>query len=163
MAYKDEYEVARLYTDGNFRKQVAAELGGDNRRFEFHLAPPLLTKPDPTTSEPRKISFGPWMMSAFGLLAKLKVLRGTPLDMFGYSPERRTERKLIKDYIALLDEVLGKLTPENHAVAVGLAAVPEKIRGFGPVKARHLTSAKAEEAALLEQFRTGRPLLKAAE
>jgi indolepyruvate ferredoxin oxidoreductase len=163
MAYKDEYEVARLYTDGNFRKQVAAELGGDNLRFEFHLAPPLLAKPDPTTGEPRKISFGPWMMSAFGLLAKLKVLRGTPFDMFGYSQERRTERRLIEDYVALLDEVLGNLTPENHAVAVGLAAIPEKIRGFGPVKARHLRSAKAEEAALLEQFRTGRSLLKAAE
>jgi indolepyruvate ferredoxin oxidoreductase len=163
MAYKDEYEVARLYTDGNFRKQVAAELGGDNLRFEFHLAPPLLAKPDPTTGEPRKISFGPWMMSAFGVLAKMKFLRGTPFDIFGYSQERRTERKLVEDYIGLLEEVLGKLTPDNHALAVGLAAVPEKIRGFGPVKARHLTSAKAEEAALLEQFRTGRPLLKAAE
>ena len=164
MATKDEYEVARLYTDGNFRKQVAAELGGESLRFEFHLAPPLLAKADPATGEPRKMSFGPWMMSAFALLAKLKFLRGTAFDIFGYSEERRTERKLVEDYIAMLDEVLGKLTSDNHALAVGLAAIPEKIRGFGPVKTRHLVTAKADEAALLEQFRAGKPpLLKAAE
>jgi indolepyruvate ferredoxin oxidoreductase len=104
------------------------------------------------------------MMSVFKLLAKLKVLRGTPLDIFGYSKERFTERKLVADYEAMLDEVLARLTPENHALAVGLAAIPEKIRGFGPVKARHLVAAKADEAALLEQFRAGTPpLLKAAE
>ena len=164
MAYKDEYEVARLYTDGNFQKQVASELGGDKLRFEFHLAPPLLAKIDPTTGVPRKISFGPWMMGAFKLLARLKFLRGTPFDVFGYSTERRTERQLVADYEALLDEILSKLTPDNHPLAVGLAAIPEKIRGFGHVKARHLVAAKADEAALLEQFRSGKPpLLKAAE
>src|SRR3954452_11568924 len=164
MAYKDEYEVARLYTDGNFLKQVANELGGDKLRFEFHLAPPLLARPDPATGEPRKISFGPWMMSAFKLLARLKFVRGTPFDIFGYTDERKTERKLIADYEAMLDEILAKLTPANHPVAVGLAAIPEKIRGFGPVKARHLVAAKADEAALLEQFRSGLPpVLKAAE
>jgi indolepyruvate ferredoxin oxidoreductase len=164
MAYKDEYEVARLYTDGAFLKQVGSELGGENLRFEFHLAPPLLAKINPATGLPRKMSFGPWMMSAFKLLAKFKFLRGTPLDIFGYSQERRTERKLIDDYAAMLDEVLGKLNSENHALAVGLAAIPEKIRGFGHVKARHLVAAKADEAALLEQFRSGvPPLLKAAE
>jgi indolepyruvate ferredoxin oxidoreductase len=164
MAYKDEYEVARLYTDGNFLKQVANELGGENLRFEFHLAPPLLASRDSETGELRKMSFGPWMMRAFGLLAKLKFLRGTPLDIFGYSEERRTERKLVADYEAMLDEVLGKLDADNHPLAVGLAAIPEKIRGFGHVKARHLVAAKADEAALLEQFRSGKPpLLKAAE
>jgi indolepyruvate ferredoxin oxidoreductase len=164
MAYKDEYEVARLYTDGTFLKQVASEIGGENLRFEFHLAPALLARADPATGEPRKMSFGPWMMRVFKLLAKLKVLRGTPFDIFGYSKERVTERKLIADYEAMLDNVLARLTPENHALAVGLAAVPEKIRGFGPVKARHLAAAKADEAALLEQFRAGSPpLLKAAE
>ena len=164
MAYKDEYEVARLYTDGAFLKQVANELGGENLRFEFHLAPPLLARADAVTGEPRKISFGPWVMSVFKLLARLKFLRGTAFDIFGYSKERVTERKLIADYEAMLDEVLAKLTPGNHACAVGLAAIPEKIRGFGPVKARHLSAAKADEAALLEQFRTGTPpLLKAAE
>jgi indolepyruvate ferredoxin oxidoreductase len=164
MAYKDEYEVARLYTDGNFLKQVGNELGGDKLRFEFHLAPPLLARKDPVTGLPRKISFGPWMMGAFKLLARLKFLRGTPFDIFGYSQERRTERKLIADYEATLDEVLAKLTPDNHPLAVGLAAIPEKIRGFGHVKARHLAAAEADEAALMEQFRSGKPpLLKAAE
>jgi indolepyruvate ferredoxin oxidoreductase len=164
MAYKDEYEVARLYTDGNFLKQVANELGGDNLRFEFHLAPPLLARLHPATGEPRKISFGPWMMSAFKLLARLKFLRGTAFDIFGYSEDRRTERKLLADYEAMLDEILTKLTAVNHPLAVGLAAIPEKIRGFGPVKVRHLVAAKADEAALLEQFRSGLPpVLKAAE
>ncbi len=97
-------------------------------------------------------------------MAKLKFLRGTALDPFGRSLERRTERKLIADYEAMLDEVLARLTPENHHLAVGLAAIPEKIRGFGHVKQRHLAAAKADEAALLEQFRAGAPvLLKAAE
>jgi indolepyruvate ferredoxin oxidoreductase len=164
MAYKDEYEVARLYTDGTFLKQVKTELGGENLRFEFHLAPPLLARRDPVTGLPRKISFGPWMMSAFKLLARLKSLRGTAFDIFGYSDERRTERKLVAGYEAMLGEVLGKLTPENHALAVALAGIPEKIRGFGHVKARHLAAAKAEEATLMEQFRSGKPpLMKAAE
>jgi indolepyruvate ferredoxin oxidoreductase len=164
MAYKDEYEVARLYTDGNFLKQVASTFDGGDLRFEFHLAPPILAKPDPVTGVPRKRSFGPWMMRAFGMLAKFKVLRGTALDPFGYSQERRTERKLIAEYEAMLDEVTGKLNAVNHPIAVALAAVPEKIRGFGHVKARHLAAAKADEAALLEQFRFGKPpLLKAAE
>jgi indolepyruvate ferredoxin oxidoreductase len=164
MAYKDEYEVARLYTDGSFAKQVAREFDGDNLRFEFHLAPPLLAPRDENTGLPRKMSFGPWLMPAFRLLAKLKFLRGSALDPFGRSLERQTERKLIEDYEAMLDEVLGKLTPENHHLAVGLAVIPEKIRGFGHVKQRHLTAAKADEAALFEQFRAGAPaLLKAAE
>jgi indolepyruvate ferredoxin oxidoreductase len=164
MAYKDEYEVARLYTDGTFLKQVEQSFAGDNLRFEFHLAPPLLAKIDKATGESKKMSFGPWVLKAFGVLKHFKVLRGTPLDIFGYSQERRTERKLIADYEAMLDEVLRKLTPENHPVAVGLAAIPEKIRGFGHVKTRHLKAAKADEAALLDQFRaTSSPMLKAAE
>ena len=164
MAYKDEYEVARLYTDGAFLKQVETEFDGDNLRFEFHLAPPLLARRDKTTGLPRKMSFGPWILPVFRLLAKFKSLRGTPFDPFGRSLERRTERKLIGDYEAMLDEVLAGLTPDNHHIAVGLAAIPEKIRGFGHVKQQHLTAAKADEAALLEQFRAGAPvLLKAAE
>src|SRR6185295_3223507 len=164
MAYKDEYEVARLYSDGAFKKQVAAAFGSEGLRFEFHLAPPLLARINPATGEPKKISFGPWMMTAFGVLARLKFLRGSAFDPFGYSTERKTERALIADYEAMLDEVLDKLTPANHHLAVGLAAIPEKIRGFGPVKLRHLKAAKADEAALFEQFRAGgAPLLKAAE
>jgi indolepyruvate ferredoxin oxidoreductase len=164
MAYKDEYEVARLFTDGEFLKQVKNEFDEGNLRFEFHLAPPLLARRDPETGEPRKISFGPWMMPLFRLLAPLKGLRGTAFDLFGYSVERKMERRLIAEYEAMLSEVLARLTPENHALAVGLAAIPEKIRGFGHVKMRHLTAAKADEAALFEQFRSGAaPLLKAAE
>jgi indolepyruvate ferredoxin oxidoreductase len=164
MAYKDEYEVARLYTDGSFARQVEAEFAGDHLRLQFHLAPPLLAPRDKTTGLPRKMSFGPWLLPVFRLLAKLKFLRGTAFDPFGRTLERRTERKLIGDYEAMLDEVLAKLTPENHHLAVGLAAVPEKIRGFGHVKQRHLAAAKADEAALFEQLRAGSPaLLKAAE
>ena len=164
MAYKDEYEVARLYTDGAFVKQVNSELGGENLRFDFHLAPPLLARRDKATGEPRKMTFGPWIFPLFGLLAKFKFLRGTAFDPFGYSTERKTERELVRDYEAMLDEVLAKLDADNHHIAVGLAAIPEKIRGFGHVKLRHLKAAKADEAALLDQFRAGpAPLLKAAE
>jgi indolepyruvate ferredoxin oxidoreductase len=164
MAYKDEYEVARLYTDGAFEKQVKTEFDGDSLRYEFHLAPPLLARRDKSTGLPRKMSFGPWLLPAFRVLAKLKFLRGTSLDPFGRSAERRTERRLIEDYEATLGEVLAGLTPENHPIAVGLAAIPEKIRGFGHVKQQHLVAAKANETALLEQFRAGAPmLLKAAE
>jgi indolepyruvate ferredoxin oxidoreductase len=164
MAYKDEYEVARLYTDGSFLRQVANELEGDNLRFEFHLAPPLLASRDKETGQLKKMSFGPWILQAFRMLASLRFLRGTPLDPFGWTAERRTERALIADYRTMLDEILAGLRPDNHHLAVALATMPEKIRGFGHVKDWHLKAAKSEEAALLEQFRTGRaPLLNAAE
>ena len=106
-----------------------------------------MARRDKTTGLPRKMSFGPWLLPAFRLLAKLKFLRGTALDPFGRSLERRTERKLIGDYEAMLDEVLARLTPDNHHLAVGLAVIPEKIRGFGHVKQQHLAAAKADEAA----------------
>jgi indolepyruvate ferredoxin oxidoreductase len=164
MAYKDEYEVARLYADESFRKQVNSEVGGENLRLSVHLAPPLLARRDKFTGEPRKITFGPWIFPVFKLLAKLKFLRGTALDPFGYSSERKTERALVRDYEAMLEEVLAKLNTASHHIAVGLAAIPEKIRGFGHVKMRHLNAAKADEAALFEQWRADRaPLLKAAE
>jgi indolepyruvate ferredoxin oxidoreductase len=164
MAYKDEYEVARLYTDTSFVERVKSSFDGDNLRFEFHLAPPLLARRDAKTGEPKKMSFGPWMLNVFAVLAKFKFLRGTPLDPFGYSAERRSERRLLADYRVLLQEIMAELTVANHPAAVALAALPEKIRGFGPVKQRHLTAAKAEEAALREQFRSGpAPFLKAAE
>jgi indolepyruvate ferredoxin oxidoreductase len=154
MAYKDEYEVARLYTDGSFAKQIAASFEGD-MKLEFHLAPPLFAKHDPVTGRPRKMNFGAWMMRAFGFLARFKFLRGTAFDPFGYSSERRMERRLIEDYRAVVEEIVHALTAENHALAVAIASIPEKIRGFGPVKEKHLTAAKAEEAALLARFRAG--------
>jgi indolepyruvate ferredoxin oxidoreductase len=153
MAYKDEYEVARLYTNGHFERQVATAFEGENLTYEFHLAPPLFARKDPVTGVPRKMSFGPWMMRAFRALAPLRVLRGTPLDVFGYTHERKTERQLIRDFEGLIGEIMRKLTPANHAIAVGLAGIPQKIRGFGHIKERNLKSAKAEEAALLGRFR----------
>jgi indolepyruvate ferredoxin oxidoreductase len=164
MAYKDEYEVARLYAGEEFSRQVRTTFAGEDLRLEFHLAPPMLARKDGRTGAPQKMSFGPWMMTLFRLLAKLKGLRGTALDPFGYTQERRTERALIADYEAMLVEILERLTPESHHLAVALAAIPDKIRGFGHIKMRSLTAAKAEEAALLAQFRSGAPvLLKAAE
>jgi indolepyruvate ferredoxin oxidoreductase len=150
MAYKDEYEVARLYTDGAFAKQLAAEFEG-GARLEFHLAPPILGKTD-AQGNPVKTTFGPWMMKAFGILANLKRLRGTRLDPFGYTEERKTERRLIAEYEGMIDYVAARLTPANHAVAVALASVPEKIRGFGHVKARHLKAALGEREELMRRF-----------
>jgi indolepyruvate ferredoxin oxidoreductase len=152
MAYKDEYEVARLYTDRRFLKALNAQFEGDFR-LRFHLAPPLLSRPDPVTGEARKMTFGPWMMRAFRVLAAIRGLRGTAVDIFGYTAERKTERRLIADYEALLKEIAATLGAHNHAIAIELAAIPENIRGYGHVKARHLAAAKAEEAALLEAYR----------
>jgi indolepyruvate ferredoxin oxidoreductase len=150
MAVKDEYEVARLYTDGSFLKQLKAEFDGDVK-LEFHLAPPLLGKRD-AQGNPVKTTFGPWMMKGFETLAKFKRLRGTKLDVFGYTEERRMERRLIGEYEGLIDYMAARLSPANHATAVALASIPEKIRGFGHVKERHLKAALAERDALMQQF-----------
>jgi indolepyruvate ferredoxin oxidoreductase len=152
MAYKDEYEVARLHTDTGFLERVAEQFEGDYR-VKLHLAPPLWARPDPVAGEARKHAFGPWMLGAMRVLAKLKGLRGTPLDVFGYSEERRTERRLIEEYRATVEELLAGLEGGHHAMAVEIASIPEFIRGFGHVKARHLRDAKAREAKLLEQWR----------
>jgi indolepyruvate ferredoxin oxidoreductase len=164
MAYKDEYEVARLYTDPSFERQVRNDIGGEHLRYQVHLAPPLLARRDKITGVPRKMTFGPWIFPVFRMLAKFKFLRGTVFDPFGHTTERKIERSLVREYEALLEEIFVKLTPENHHLAVGLVAIPDKIRGFGHVKLRHLKTAKADESALLEQFRASpTPLLKAAE
>jgi indolepyruvate ferredoxin oxidoreductase len=152
MAYKDEYEVARLYTDGQFQKKLAAQFDGDFK-LKFHLAPPLFARRDPETGELQKREYGPWMFKAFKLLASMRRLRGTKLDIFGYSEERRMERRLIEDYVALVQDLASKLDRSNHAIAVELAAIPEEIRGFGHVKDRHLKAAKEKETRLLEAFR----------
>jgi indolepyruvate ferredoxin oxidoreductase len=156
MAYKDEYEVARLHSDPAFRARIAAQFEGvDGKPFKlnFYLAPPLLTTPDPVTGKVKKMRFGPWMMRAFGVLAKFKGLRGTAFDIFGRTHERRTERALIGEYEQLVEEVLGKLNAENHAVAVQLASLPEDIRGYGHVKEKNLATVREKWAALLAQFR----------
>ncbi|MBI3436267.1 MAG: indolepyruvate ferredoxin oxidoreductase family protein, partial [Proteobacteria bacterium] len=164
MAYKDEYEVARLYCDPAFLRQVRNEVGGDDLRLHVHLAPPLFARRDKVTGLPKKIAFGPRVFYAFRVLEKFRFLRGTPFDPFGYTAERRMERRLVRDYEAMLAEVLALLNPDIHDAAVAIAAIPEKIRGFGHVKRRALDAAKAQEAVLFEQLRSGRPAaLKAAE
>src|SRR5690606_30996911 len=123
LAYKDEYEVARLYSDGSFIRQLEAQFCGDYR-LQFHLAPSWLSKPDASTGEPRKRQFGPWMLKAFAVLAKFKFLRGTPLDLFGYSPERKLELQLIADYEQNLAYLLSALNADNYRTAVALAELP---------------------------------------
>ncbi|HEY5635668.1 MAG TPA: indolepyruvate ferredoxin oxidoreductase family protein [Burkholderiales bacterium] len=154
LAYKDEYEVARLYSDGNFARRLAGVFEG-SPRLTFHLAPPLLAKRDPVTGVPRKMKFGPWMMSAFGLLAKFKGLRGGAFDPFGGSEERRTERALIGEYEQTVETLLGALSRETLARAVEIAALPESIRGFGHVKARNIEAARAKREALLGALGSG--------
>jgi indolepyruvate ferredoxin oxidoreductase len=156
MAYKDEYEVARLYAETDFLKRVADEFEGDYE-LHVHLAPPLLAERDPRTGRLKKREYGPWMLKAFGMLAKLRRLRGTPFDVFGRTEERRTERRLIADYEAMLEELIGKLDFENHDLAVELAALPQQIRGFGHIKEANLKTAKAKEAELLKAFRSPPP------
>jgi indolepyruvate ferredoxin oxidoreductase len=161
MAYKDEYEVARLHSDPAFMHKIEGMFEGDYR-LKFHLAPPIFNKPDPITGEAKKSEFGPWMRVAFRILAKFKVLRGTALDVFGRTEERRTERKLIVDYEATVGELLGCLTHENHGLCVEIASVPEHIRGYGHVKRRHLELAKKRETELLATFRAGPTAARAA-
>jgi indolepyruvate ferredoxin oxidoreductase len=157
LAYKDEYEVARLYTDGAFKQAVAEEFEGD-LKLEFHLAPPLFAKPDPVTGRPRKRRFGAWTMALFGVLARLKFLRGTAFDPFGHSEDRALERRLIAEYEALIDAILDGLTPATHARAVALASLPDGIRGYGPVKRESVDAAKAKEAELLARFEAPAPV-----
>src|SRR5439155_9116399 len=126
LAVKDEYEVARLYTDGGFEKRVAAQFDGDYK-LNFHLAPPLFNKPDAVTGEARKSIYGPWMMGAFRVLAKMRGLRGTAFDVFGRTAERRTERALPGQYETLVNELVAALAPHNHGLAVELAQIPEHI------------------------------------
>ncbi|MFQ5830633.1 MAG: indolepyruvate ferredoxin oxidoreductase family protein [Candidatus Methylomirabilia bacterium] len=152
MAQKDEYEVARLYTDGRFERLLRERFEGDYA-LKFHLAPPLFAFKDPETGFRQKRTYGAWMLTAMRVLARLKGLRGTPLDIFGYHPERRLERQLLADYEAVVSELVEGLNAENHDLAVGIASIPEKIRGYGHVKERHIAAAKAEEASLLAAWR----------
>ena len=155
--------MARLFTNGAFQKQVEATFEGDNLRYQFHMAPPIFGKRD-SKGQPVKSNFGPWMMRAMRMLTKLKGLRGGVLDIFGKTEERRMERRILAEYETLLDEIAGALSPENHATALSLLTLPEKIRGYGPVKEKFVKEAKTEEARLLEKFRkTPAPTLQAAE
>jgi indolepyruvate ferredoxin oxidoreductase len=162
MAYKDEYEVARLYTDGEFLKKLGGQFEGDYK-LTFHLAPPLFSDRDPTTGHLKKREYGAWVMPAFRLLASMKKLRGTAFDIFGRTVERRMERRLIGEYQATIDSVLGTLDQTNHAMAVQIAQVPESMRGFGHVKEKNVKDAKAREASLLAAYRSPATARAAAE
>ena len=150
MAYKDEYEVARLYSDGAFEQKIADMFDGDVK-IQFHLAPPLLAKRD-AQGHLMKQQFGPWLMTAFRLLAKCKVLRASAFDIFGYSAERKMERALIEQYRQSISALLARLSGANLAQAVAIASIPEEIRGYGHVKQRHLNMAKVKEAGLIAAF-----------
>src|SRR5690606_39096884 len=154
MAYKDEYEVARLYTSGEFRRRVEQQFDGDYR-LHFHLAPPLLAKTN-AKGELVTREYGPWVFKAFGLLAKLRGLRGGPFDVFGRTAERRMERQLIEDYERTVGGLLDKLDGGNVDLAAAIAAIPMKIGGYGHVKEAHLQAGKAREAELLREW--GSPL-----
>ena len=153
MAYKDEYEVARLHTDPAFTAKVAGMFEGDYK-LVHHLAPPMIAKKN-ERGELIKQPFGPWMRSAFGLLARMKGLRGTALDVFGGSEERRIERALITEYQGCINELLQTLNVGNRALAAEIARIPEDIRGYGHVKERHLKAARLKWAALMQRWRSG--------
>jgi len=146
MAYKDEYEVARLYTDGRFQAHRNETFTGG--KTKVWLAPPIIGLKD-KAGHPKKMAFGGWMLKAvFPVLARLKGLRGTPLDLFGHSAERKVERRLVADYEAGLDRMLAGLTAERLPTAVRIAEIPQKIRGYGHIKEASIGPAKAEETAL---------------
>jgi len=160
MAYKDEYEVARLYTSGDFEQRIRDTFQGDYK-IHFHLAPPLIAKKD-ADGHLRKAEYGPWMFKAFRALAKLKGLRGGALDVFGYSAERRMERQLIVDYFKQIDELLAGLDHGSLALAVDIASVPEFIRGYGHIKERHFADAMKRQDDLLSAWRNPRATRAAA-
>jgi indolepyruvate ferredoxin oxidoreductase len=148
LAYKDEYEVARLYTDGEFSKSLAAQFEGEYK-LEFHMAPPTFARGD---GAPKKIVFGSWMWKALRILAKGKLLRGTVFDIFGYTMERIQERKLANDYATLIQNLLPKLTPDNLNIIISIAKIPESIRGYGHVKLASIVLAKTRENELLSRL-----------
>ncbi|MGA9334648.1 MAG: indolepyruvate ferredoxin oxidoreductase family protein [Rudaea sp.] len=160
MAYKDEYEVARLYTSGDFRQRIHDTFDG-NYKIHFHLAPPLLARKD-ADGHLRKAEYGSWVFTAFRLLARLRGLRGTRFDVFGYTAERKQERRLIADYFVMLDEVIAGLNQDNHLLAVEIASIPEQIRGYGHVKHAHWLKAQARRDALLDAWRNPKPAIRSA-
>jgi indolepyruvate ferredoxin oxidoreductase len=160
MAYKDEYEVARLYTQTGFEEKIAGMFEGDYK-VNFHLAPPATSKRN-EKGELVKRKFGPWTMKLFKVLAHLKGLRGTAFDPFGRTEERRTERALIGQYRSSIEQVIGQLSAANHEQAVEIARVPEQIKGFGHVKERNLHAARERWDALMREWPAGRSEKQAA-
>jgi indolepyruvate ferredoxin oxidoreductase len=160
LAYKDEYEVARLHLDTEAK---AREMFEGDLKLSYHLAPPMLPGKD-AAGRPRKRQFGAWMGRGFRVLARLRRLRGTPLDVFGYTAERKMERGLIRQYEADMAEVLTNVAPETSDIAVEIASLPRQIRGYGPVKEAHVEAANRRREELLAAFRAGgSPMATAAE
>jgi len=151
LAYKDEYEVARLYTEGNFEKRIREQFTGDFR-IKFHLAPPLISRKDKNTGLPRKMTFGPWTMSLFRQLARFRFLRGSRLDPFSYTADRKLERRLIAEYEQLVEQLLPRVNGGNIDTIEQLLDLPEKIRGFGYIKRRNADAAEQEKTALLAKL-----------
>ena len=147
LADKDEYEVARLYTDGRFAERLA-DLFEGNYRLRYHFAPPLLARRGPD-GRPRKGDYGSWVGPALRLLSRLRALRGTVFDPFGYSPERKAARALPEHYRNTLASLLPRLNAANLASIIAVARLPEEIRGYGHVRARHLAAARQKEQRLL--------------
>jgi indolepyruvate ferredoxin oxidoreductase len=150
MAIKDEYEVARLYTDGRFETDLAEQFEGDFK-IEYHFAPPLIAKPK-NGQPPQKLRFGGWIKPGLKLLAAMRRWRGTFVDVFGYSAERRIERQLLSVYLARIEELLPQIDSARLPLAREIAAVPMTIRGFGHVKLANLALARVREAELLHRF-----------
>jgi indolepyruvate ferredoxin oxidoreductase len=150
MAYKDEYEVARLHTDREFLDQIARHFE-PGYRIAHYLAPPLLSRRN-HRGELIKRRFGPWVRPMMGLLASCRFLRGSPLDVFGYTEERRTERALIGQYRDCIASLLPALTAENLELAIKIAAIADNIRGYGHVKERHLQAARGQWTGLMQQW-----------
>ena len=161
MAYKDEYEVGRLYSNGTFQKKVEGLFEGDYK-IRYHLAPPLLAKKDPETGHLRKQEFGTWVLGMFKILSRLKFLRGTAFDIFGRTEERKMERQLIEDYRLLAEEVANSLNSSNIDLAKQLLSLPEEIRGFGHVKEANVVQVRKAWQALLLEYRSIREQRKAA-
>lgn len=151
MAYKDEYEVARLYADPAFKADLATQIAPGGR-LSIWLSPPMISRLDPATGRPKKRRFGSWIFPLFGALARLKVLRGTPFDLFGLTAERRAERRLIADYTDMVTGLSSELTTSRLDLAVQLANAPERIRGYGPVKAAGIEDYESHRADLQDQF-----------
>ncbi len=156
MAYKDEYEIGRLWSGTAFQEQLDAEFEGDYR-VQVHLAPQLFFPRDPDTGRARKYALGIWAIRALGLLSKLKFLRGTVLDVFGWTAHRRRERELIGEYEHTVDELIDGLSKDNLDLAVEIASLPEHIRGFDTVKDRHLEETQGKREELLAAFRLRAP------
>jgi len=162
LAYKDEYEVARLYSLPQFRENLEAQFEG-KMKLSLHMAPPFLPGKDKATGRPKKREFGAWIFTALKLMAGLRGLRGTAFDVFGYSAERRQERQLIKDYEVSVTSLLNELNADNYGLAVEIANIPNAIRGFGPVKDENIAAAKSAEAELLARWKGAESQLVAAE